>query len=67
MAVAAGAVALDPDGLDAGLVLDERVLVPGLGSLLGGLPPQRHVVEHVAGVVGQLNDPHAAPSVRGGR
>jgi hypothetical protein len=59
-ALCACPVALDPDRLDAGLVPDELVLVSGQRPLFCLRAPLRHVVQHVGGVIGKLNDLHAA-------
>jgi hypothetical protein len=55
-----GSFPVDLHGLDPGLVPDERVLVAFLRPFAGGQPLPGRVVQHVARVVGQLNDLHAA-------
>ncbi len=60
MVLVTGPVAVDPDRLDPGLVLDEGVLEAFLSPFPGGQPLPGNVVQHVARVVGQLNDPHAS-------
>ena len=54
----AGPVPSDLRRLDPGAVPDQLVLVHGQHAPLGGLAAARGVAEHVAGMVGQLDDPH---------
>src|SRR6266704_331042 len=63
---APGPVAPDPDGLDAGAVPDQLVLVYRQHALLRGPPAAGGVTEHVAGGVGQLDDTHLPTMDRNG-
>src|SRR5258707_9564316 len=61
-----GRVAPAPDDLEGGAVPDQLVLVPRQDALPRGPPAAGGVTEHVAGVVGQLDDAHPPTMDRDG-